>query len=108
MQESVLSELTTDPDFGRIWCNLISDRDFDYQKNKYRYRVGQPMGFYSSWAVFALTHHCVVRAAAARSGVTKPQYALLGDDIVLEAAIAPAYLQLLRELGVGISTGKSL
>jgi hypothetical protein len=66
------------------------------------------MGFYSSWPVFALTHHCVVREAAKRSGVRNPLYALLGDDIVVEERIAVAYRDLLNEFGVNISEGKSL
>jgi len=66
------------------------------------------MGFYSSWPVFALTHHCVVREAAKRSGVRNPRYALLGDDIVVEDRIAAAYRNLLSEFGVDISEGKSL
>jgi len=28
------------------------------------YRTGQPMGAYSSWAVFALTHHLLIRYCA--------------------------------------------
>lgn len=76
-----------------------------------RYGVGQPMGAYSSWAVFALTHHVVVQLAARRSGWVGwyPYYALLGDDIVIAGEdVANAYHALIRQLGVEISETKSL
>jgi len=104
----VVEKLFNDKGFGRLWRNLVSDRDFKYKKKKYRYRVGQPMGFYSSWAIFALTHHCLVKLAAKRAGIHNPKYALLGDDIVVEERIAVAYRDLLSEFGVNISEGKSL
>lgn len=75
-----------------------------------KYTVGQPMGAYSSWATFAISHHLAVRVAAVRAG--KPaswcNYALLGDDIVLtDKLVADQYLILMRELGVSISEAKS-
>jgi len=108
VQQMVVWRLTKDRGFSDDWRKLVSDRDFTFQKRSYRYQVGQPMGFYSSWPVFALTHHCVVREAAKRSGVRNPLYALLGDDIVVEERIAVAYRDLLNEFGVNISEGKSL
>lgn len=50
----------------------------------------------------------MVKEAAKRAGVKRPRYALLGDDIVVEEAIAPSYLDVIRELGVDISENKSL
>lgn len=49
------------------------------------YKVGQPMGAYTSWAVFALCHHLVVRTAGYYSygTATFDKYFLLGDDIVI-------------------------
>jgi len=108
VQQMVVWRLTKDRVFSDDWRRLVSDRSFVFQRRKYRYNVGQPMGFYSSWPVFALTHHCVVREAARRSGVKHPRYALLGDDIVVEESIAKAYADLLSEFGVTISESKSL
>jgi len=50
-----------------------------------KYNAGQPMGAYSSWPVFALSHHLIVQIAGQRAGFPVPysNYMLLGDDIVL-------------------------
>lgn len=47
--------------------------------------AGQPLGYYSSWALFALSHHYMVWLAAELSGLKRRfnEYALLGDDIVI-------------------------
>jgi hypothetical protein len=68
------------------------------------------MGAYSSWAVFALSHHIIVRSAALMStgNILFNEYALLGDDIVLtNPLIANAYKKIIKELGVDISEMKS-
>jgi len=44
------------------------DPDFQPYNGVYRYAVGQPMGALSSWAMLALTHHCLVQVAALRVG----------------------------------------
>lgn len=68
------------------------------------------MGAYSSWAVFALSHHLIVRVAAMRSG-SQPDwhnYALLGDDIVIAGSrTAREYKAVMTQLGVSISETKS-
>lgn len=35
------------------------------------FRIGQPLGYYSSWALFALSHHLIVWLAADRAGARK-------------------------------------
>jgi hypothetical protein len=67
------------------------------------------MGAYSSWALFAVSHHVAVRLAAERAGYPDFQaYALLGDDIVLtNERVAREYRALLDEIGVSISDTKS-
>lgn len=47
--------------------------------------VGQPLGYYSSWPLFALAHHVLVWFAAEQvyPGKVFRDYALLGDDIVI-------------------------
>jgi hypothetical protein len=50
-----------------------------------KYSTGQPMGAYSSWAAFTLTHHLVVHWCAKLCGYDDFQdYILLGDDIVIK------------------------
>lgn len=77
-----------------------------------KYGTGQPMGALTSWAVFSLTHHFLVQFAAYKvSGKLEwfPDYALLGDDIVIaNKKVAESYLDLLREIGVGCGLEKSL
>jgi hypothetical protein len=69
------------------------------------------MGAYSSWAVMALTHHVIVQIAAFRSGASGffRHYALLGDDIVIaDHDVAMKYLDVMKELGVGVNRLKSI
>lgn len=82
-------------------------------KSWYYYKSGQPMGAYSSWAVFALCHHIVVQSAAWESNQCKEfgsfeDYALLGDDIVIgNREVANKYKALMKGLGVELSDNKS-
>lgn len=75
------------------------------------YSVGQPMGAYSSWAVMALSHHVIVQIAHLRVGGHGffRHYALLGDDIVIaDERVALKYLEVMKELGVGVNRLKSI
>ena len=77
----------------------------------FRFSKGQPLGFYSSWPVFTLTHHMLVWYAAwrVRLGVKFFDYALLGDDIVIaDPVVAKSYLEVMEECKVTISKEKSL
>jgi hypothetical protein len=69
------------------------------------------MGALSSWAMLALTHHCIVQVAALRVGHNGwfEDYAVLGDDVVIaNKQIADSYLVLMKLLGVEINLSKSL
>jgi hypothetical protein len=71
------------------------------------------LGYYSSWPLFALTHHMLVWWAAwrVRPGVRFWDYALglLGDDIVIaDPEVAESYKQVMAEAEVTISIEKSL
>nr|DBA44354.1 TPA_asm: hypothetical protein [Unuamitovirus sp. 'pemphredoni'] len=88
----------------------MSKRAFTYDDTTYKYSVGQPMGLYSSWAIFALSHHIAVRISAKRAllGIRWCKYALLGDDIVLSnPKVAYEYRKLMNEMGVDISDSKT-
>lgn len=114
LQVAVLSVLVA-ADYADAWRRLIIDRDYDVSWNRHtkasvRYACGQPMGAYSSWAIFSICHHVVVRVAAVRAGkpVSFSNYVLLGDDIVIgDDAVAEHYRAIMSELGVEISVPKS-
>jgi len=80
------------------------------------YRVGQPMGLLSSWAVFSLSHHFVVWYAAVKAGVfqhlmSDPSrfYGIVGDDIfICHQGIAHYYQIIMNAMGVKINLTKSL
>jgi len=73
------------------------------------YGAGQPMGAYSSWAVFTLTHHIVVQWCIRRVNPKEKRcYIILGDDIVISNdCVARLYLRVIDEIGVEISAMKT-
>jgi hypothetical protein len=108
------------------WAKLLTDRQYYYYrktvrngvdhviKGTVRYGVGQPMGALSSWAMLAITHHCIVQFSAWKAGVTKAglwfaDYAVLGDDVVIaNKAVADAYLLVMNQMAVKVGLHKSL
>jgi hypothetical protein len=73
--------------------------------------AGQPLGYYSSWPLFALSHHILVWwcAEQVHRGQLFDRYAVLGDDVVVaDREVAQVYERALGELGVTISYQKSL
>jgi hypothetical protein len=95
------------------WCRIMTDRDFQKhdRSGTVRYRAGQPMGAYSSWAIFTLCHHYVINYAAATTGHSGvfSGYNILGDDIVIyDQKVAQAYKSVIQRLGVEIQEEKSL
>ena len=109
---------------ARLWANLLVGRpylvprrdDLSLPGTSVKYAAGQPMGALSSWAMLALTHHCIVQWAwyrVCKDGVRDwtwyQDYAVLGDDVViLGASVARAYQKIMESLGVTISAHKSL
>lgn len=73
--------------------------------------AGQPLGYHSSWPLFAFTHHLLVWWCAEQvyPGRRFTSYAVLGDDIVItDAGVAQVYKDSLSRLEVKISEPKSL
>lgn len=73
--------------------------------------AGQPLGYYSSWALFSLTHHLIVWLSAERvyPGRRFTSYAVLGDDVLIaDDRVAPIYASYVERLGVEISYLKSI
>lgn len=71
IQEDLLAQIFGS-EFGSLWRSLLVGREYLTPKGvipkAVRYIVGQPMGALSSWAMLALTHHCIVQLAAVRAG----------------------------------------
>lgn len=85
-----------------------------FVKNKWSsvsfFIAGQPLGYYSSWALFALSHHFVVWWCAEQvySGQLFTKYAVLGDYVIIaDKAVAEVFSSTLPGLGVNLSTQKS-
>lgn len=108
LQEKIVSSI-----FGNkvstSWAHLLTNREFEFDSKLYKYSVGQPMGSYSSWAVFTLTHHYAVQYAAYLCGYNLfEDYILLGDDIVIKNnRVAQRYIALMTKWGVDISKNKT-
>jgi hypothetical protein len=110
LEEVVLAEVLT-PEIASLWRKTLTERTFEYKQHQVRYEVGQPMGFLSSWAVFALTHHLIIEYAAHELGLPPQfeEYSVLGDDVCIwNKLVANRYVDLLTELGVPINWNKSL
>jgi hypothetical protein len=122
LQVDLLSEIMGKK-LALLWKGLLVSRPYRLPKvaksynlgfNEVTYKVGQPMGALSSWAMLALTHHAIVQFAASRVGAKQPKgwftgYAVLGDDIVISnEAVASEYLCIMDDLGVQVGLAKSL
>lgn len=83
--------------------------EFSHKSGTVRYAVGQPIGFLSSWAVFALAHHYVMYQAGKQAKISvKGKYVILGDDVVIcDDRLAVEYSKILKTLGVETSPLKT-
>jgi hypothetical protein len=77
-----------------------------------QYRVGQPMGMYSSWPAMAFSHHLLVQLAFTIAYPLRTDYfvdyALLGDDLVIrDRAVSEAYKEVIASLGMPYAPSKS-
>jgi len=71
---------------AEAWYHIMCHYPFEYQPGKtIHYKVGNPMGFYSSWAISTLSHHLVlfVSCLEAKLNFKNGPFKLLGDDIVI-------------------------
>lgn len=100
------------PERALAWKSIMVDLPFKSPKDGQliKYAVGQPLGAYSSWAVFTLSHHILIHYCAYKNNIpAKGQYVILGDDIVIfSRAIARTYVSILTIMGVEINKTKSL
>lgn len=77
------------------------------------FQCGQPLGYYGSWSLFALSHHFMVWLAAELAVPDRRSpfrdYAVLGDDVLIaDKQVALKYRELLNLSGVSISESKSI
>jgi len=118
LQQKLLTYLVSNNDgfnaiksykWAESWMKLLTEREFQYEDVLLKYKVGQPMGAYSSWAAFTLTHHLVVQFCAFKAGKFPfVNYIILGDDIVIkDNEVAWNYMKFMHKLGVDISKHKT-
>jgi hypothetical protein len=116
LQRRLLGIIFQDDKLANSWANLIANRlylspivELGKPEKYLSYSVGQPMGAYSSWAAFTLSHHLVVQYCAMLVGKYPFQeYIILGDDIVIyNDIVAKEYIRVMARLGVDLSPAKS-
>jgi hypothetical protein len=73
------------------------------------YRAGQPMGARSSWPVFTLCHHIIVKYCARLCGYKQfDNYIILGDDIVIkDDKVSKKYFEVMNLIDVQTSENKT-
>jgi len=108
LQKIVVSHIFGE-EFATHWETVISKRVFaiPQTQDKVRWEVGQPLGALSSWGVFALTHHLVIKYCAGSHTFT--DYQILGDDVcIFNEGVADAYKKFMEDCSVRINLDKSL
>lgn len=98
------------------WTDSVHDvarSDFyvPSKDERWKYQVGQPMGIVFSFPLFHLTHLNLIESLAkvCCAKKTAPHYAVLGDDVLIaDKGLAHAYREVISDLGVEISSEKSL
>lgn len=108
--QSRLLERIYNQEFANSW-KLLLQKEFDADGSPIKYNCGQPMGSYSSWAAFTLSHHLVVQWCAHLNGFdlfSFNQYIILGDDIVIKNDnVAKTYISIIKRMGAELSINKT-
>jgi len=105
-----LIEKMYSPAIAKSWRTILVDTPFyvPWTNSWCKYESGQPMGAYSSWSTFTITHHLVLHYIHDYLNISEKYYIILGDDIVItHDDVATEYLRIMKELGVDISIPKS-
>lgn len=95
---------------GVTWSKILEQVKVCHESKEVVYEVGQPMGLYSSWATFTLSHHLIVQYCSYLEGNLEyfTKYAILGDDIAIwDKAVAKRYVSIMGLLQVEINYSKS-
>jgi hypothetical protein len=99
-----------DMSFVNSWRKIMVGFPFWTPRGDISYRVGNPMGAYSSWNSFALAHHFVMYCCCRELSIDwgDAPYVLLGDDIVIKHdVLAEKYMDVMTSLGLTFSLKKS-
>jgi hypothetical protein len=99
-----------DEEIGKNWFSLFRLLKFDHMETYIKYETGGPMGIYSNWAMFAITHHALVLYCFSKTNnwPLKGRYGIIGDDIAIaNEAVAKDYEHYLQLLKVKINKTKS-
>lgn len=92
------------------WAMVLTTFPFyvPWEDKTINYNCGQPMGAYSSWSTFTITHHMIMYYIHHKLNLQYKYYMILGDDIVIyHDDVAVMYQHIMKELDVGISIPKS-
>lgn len=124
LSEKILASLLGNNLMARLWKRILVYRPFGFNAAvakklkldptiEYRYKVGQPMGALSSWAMLAITHHWIVQYCAKEAYPNQKEwflgYEVLGDDIVIfDQLVADKYLEVMTVIGTEINITKSI
>lgn len=108
IQERILKVITNES-ISKSWSRILVELPFDFRSEKLTYSKGQGMGAYTSFPMFALSHHVIVKIASRRAGITRfKDYAILGDDIIIQdKQVSDHYKEIMNHLKVDISLTKS-
>jgi hypothetical protein len=98
--------------YVEAWMDIMVGYPFDVPKTdkKISYSVGNPMGFYSSWASFAVAHHYIFYHLSHQLGIPWKdlKYVVLGDDVLIgDRQLGELYIGFVKSLGVDISELKT-
>lgn len=112
-QKHLLARMSDNLAFADAWASVMAKRHFHYKRSTYQWQVGQPLGALSSWGMFTLSHHQVMKIAYKRALIidpsTKLSYFILGDDVIIKGnLLASIYLEIVTDLGVEIQLLKSV
>jgi hypothetical protein len=110
LQRNLLRSLLQDDDLTTAYWTLLAERTFTvaWSGEQVQYAVGQPMGAYGSWPLFALAHHLVIEYSHSPKGVGE-LYRMIGDDfITCDERQAQQYKENMALLGVTINSNKTV
>lgn len=92
------------------WRMILTSFPFyvPWEDKTITYNCGQPMGAYSSWSTFTLSHHVILHYIHHKLDLKEYFYMILGDDIVIyHDDVAKMYQDIMKQLDVEISIPKS-
>lgn len=106
--QKVVFGLLFGEDKAEAWAHILVHHPYEVTSTgeSVSYATGQPMGAYSSWAMFTMCHHLILKYV--KSVHPDTTYAVLGDDVVIRGEKGPdLYKEVMTQLGVQISPTKS-